>query len=101
MTKFQSLGTPIGCRQNHRPFTVWFEDPIEAKALVDAGRPLVVAVAQKKPGSASSNDISGLFEVMPIKLVPSPYTPNLGRAGGIVCTILGACKEAEQSADRT
>src|SRR5690349_21600943 len=46
---------------------VWFQDAFEAKARLEAGVPFVVAVAKKKPASASSKDINRLFEVMPIE----------------------------------
>jgi hypothetical protein len=74
---------------------IWFQDPFEAKARLDAGEPFVGAVAKKRPGSASSEDINGLFEAMPTEAIPDPNRPQNGAAGGVRCSIVGVCKHAD------
>jgi hypothetical protein len=75
--------------------TFWTKDPLEARALVESGRPFVVAVAQKKGPSVRSDDISGLFDVIATEAISSPYHPEYGSAGGVLCAVLRPCKEAE------
>ncbi len=77
--------------------TVWTKDPLEARALVDSGRPFVVAVAQKKGNNVRSDDISGLFDVIATETISSPYHPEHRSAGGVLCNVLRPCKEAEQT----
>ena len=76
--------------------TVWFKNAAEMRAKLSANSPFVVAVAKRKAGSASSDDINGLFDVAPMKGVADPNRPNLGNEAGVLCTVMGPCPNAEQ-----
>lgn len=74
---------------------VWFKDFTEATSLFNAGNTFPVAIARKRLGSASSDDIHRLFLVKPIEALPDAEGPR----GGLLCEVVRACPRAgEQDA---
>ena len=64
-----------------KTLAVWFKDQAEVQAHIANPQPFVVALASKRgDGSASSKDISGLFEVLPLEVS--------SQGKGIRCSVL-------------
>lgn len=80
---------------NPPSLVVYFPNPLEATATMEAAVSFVVAVAKKRAGGASSKDIHGLFEVMPVELVRDQNRPQSGDAGGVRCSVLRPCEPPE------
>jgi hypothetical protein len=65
---------------------VWFKDFGEALSLINSNQPFTVAVAKRKPGGASSEDINRLFEVKPVQALPDQDGLH-----GLLCEIIKPC----------
>ncbi len=68
---------------------VWFQNEQELKERLEANASFIVAVAKWVEGSASSQNLNGLFEVAPIGLTDNPKQ--------LLCRVLRRCPPAGET----